>query len=229
MPSPIALSSQQLLNHIGFRDWIATKAGFYVMPGERGLVCVALDRGGPLRITSALMGEALPFSILDVLSAGQLVTGLAIERTIPALPLPTLRRRRNARRLVLETELQRKRLLPHWLEWLRGAASAEEAVYGLDLWAMRHIRTATFDELAFMAQWPPAIGSRMLWALVHADAGRAVALFLHWATTGEHARFHGLGEPLSLMADGSVGTPHAEQYARLLELVVAATTNSAAG
>ena len=223
------LPANQLIDHIGFRDWIAQYAGLYAMPGETGMVAVALDRGGPLRITQPLMQQPVACTILDVIDTGQYLTGIGVERTTPAVRLATLRRRRGARRLLLETQLQRKRLLPRWLNWLKGAAEAKESVFGMDLWAMRHLRRATFDELAFMAQWPPSLGSRMMWALVHTDAGRAVALFLHWALSGEQRRFAGIGEQLTLVVEASASTPHAAEYARLLTLLVDVTSNSAAG
>ncbi|MBP6444244.1 MAG: hypothetical protein KA267_09510 [Gemmatimonadales bacterium] len=223
------LPTRQMLDHIGFRDWIANRAGFYTVPDRAALICVALDRGGPLRITDPVSGEALPLSIVDVLATGRFVTGLDIDRTMPAAPLPTLRRRRGGTRFVLETEMQRKRLLPRWIDWLRWAAAEKESVFGLDVWVLRYLRKATFDELAFMAQWPPSIGPRMLWAMVRANPERAITLFLRWATTGEHARFHGLGESLSVLVEGSVGTPYAERYARLLTLLADVTSNSAAG
>jgi ABC-type transporter Mla MlaB component len=229
MAPTTSLPPRQLLDHVGFRDWVATRAGFYFMPGGISLVAVALDRGGPLRITKPLSGDPLPLTIIEVLEKGRYVTGLDVARVIPALSLTKLRRRRGVRRLVLETELQRKRLLPRWLDWLRGAAEAEDAVLGLDLWALKHLRSASFAELAYMAGQLPSIGSRMVWALVRADAGRAVALFLHWVSSGEHTRLHGLGDTMIQIAEASVDSPYHAEYLRLLELVVAATTNAAAG
>lgn len=223
-----SLPPRQLLDHVGFRDWIATHAGFYHVPSDIGLVCVAIDRGGPLRVTKPLSGDPLPLSIIDVLTTGHYVTGLDVERTLPALPLAKLRRRQGGRRLALETQLQRKRLLPRWHDWLRAAADAKEAVFGLDLWALKHLRSASFAELAHMAGQLPTIGSRMMWALVHTDAERAVALFLHWALSGEHRRFAGIGEQLMLMVEASASTPYAAEYARLLTLLVDVTSSSAA-
>lgn len=224
-----SLPPRQLLDHVGFRDWIATHAGFYHVPSDIGLVCVAIDRGGPLRVTKPLSGDPLPLTIIDVLTTGHYVTGLDVERTLPALPLAKLRRRQGGRRLALETQLQRKRLLPRWHDWLRAAADAKEAVFGLDLWALKHLRSASFAELAHMAGQLPTIGSRMMWALVRADAGRAVTLFLHWAGSGEHARFHGLGDTVVQIVGASVDSPYHAEYLRLLTLVVDVTSESAAG
>lgn len=214
-----SLPSRQLLDHVGFRDWVATRAGFYHMPDGGGLISVALDRGGPLRVTKPLSGDPLPLTILEVFDKGRYVTGLDVARTIPALSLTKLRRRQGLRRLMLETELQRKRLLPLWLQWLADAAKAKDAVLGLDLWALKHLRSATFAELAYMAGLIPTIGSRMVWALVRADAGRAVELFLHWANAGEHAHFHGLGDTLTEIVEASVDSPYHAEYLRLMEVV----------
>ena len=218
-----SIPDARLIDHIGFRDWLATHAGFYHMPTDNTLVCVAMDRGGPFRVTKPLSGDPLPLTIIDVLTTGHYVTGLDVARTIPALPLAKLRRRQGGRRLALETQLQRRRLLPRWLDWLRTAADAKEAVFGLDLWALKHLRTATFAELAHMAGLLPTIGSRMMWALVRADAGRAVTLFLQWAASGEHARFHGLGDTVAQIVGASVDSPYHAEYLRWLALVVDVT------
>ena len=137
---------------------------------------------------------------------------------MPAAPLPTLRRRRGGTRFVLETEMQRKRRLPRGIDWLRWAAAEKESVFGLDVWVLRYLRKATFDELAFMAQWPPSIGPRMLWAMVRANPERAITLFLRWATTGEHARFHGLGESLSVLVE-AVSYTHLRAHETVLDIV----------
>lgn len=181
------------LDNACFLDHIAFQAGYWGYPGT-GLCRVELDRGAVLRVTDPVGDEARSITMVEMLQQGRRRSGLCVRRMRPAVPLAQLRRRAGAQRLLLEAELQRRRLYPLWIEWMKEQTREPYDVVDSDMHILRYLPKVRFDDIAVIARLLPRIGPGMLWALFHASSTKATRLMAGWAAAGEHERFRDIGD-----------------------------------
>ena len=181
------------LDNACFLDWIAFQAGYWAHPGESALCRVELDRGAVLRVTGPVADDPVSITMVEMQQQGRRRSGLSVRRMRPAVPLAQLRRRAGAQRLLLEAELQRRRLYPLWISWMEEQTQGEYDVRDSDVHVLRYLPKARFDDIAVIAKLLPSIGPGMMWSLFHLSPTKAARLMAGWAAAGEHERFRDIG------------------------------------
>lgn len=189
--SPLTLRD---LDNACFLDWIAMRAGYWIHPRESGLCRVELDRGAVLRVTGPVFNDPVSITMAEMQQHGTRRSGLTVRRMRPAAPLAQLRRRAGAQRMLLETELQRRRLYPLWIDWMVEQTQGEYDVRDSDCHILRYLPKARFDDLVVVAQLLPSIGPGLMWSLFRLSVTKATRLFARWAAAGEHERFRHIGD-----------------------------------
>ena len=190
--SPLTLRD---LDNACFLDWLAFQAGFWTHPAEDGYLRIELDRGAVLRVAGAVFDEQVTITVVDLQQHGARCCGLSVQRMRPAFPLARLGRRAGAQRLLLEAELQRRRLYPLWISWVTGQSLENYDVRDSDLYMLRFLPKARFDDLVVIARLLPRIGPGLLYTLFQLNATKATRLVAAWAAAGEHERFRHVAAP----------------------------------
>jgi hypothetical protein len=216
---PTAPLTERDLDNVCFLDWLARLSGYWQHPGHPGTYRVELDRGAVLRVTDATDDEPYPLTLLDLDEQGILCTGLTIKRLRPLLPLAALRADLTDPKLLLEADLQRRRLYPRWIGWLEEMVHEDPDVRHSDLFLLRFQPEISFDDLAVVARIITPIGPGMMWALFVADTARATQLFAEWVDAGDHERFRELGGEFEKVLAGCYGGPHHELLSRVYDLM----------
>jgi len=190
---PTAPLTERDLDHVCFLDWLARLSGYWQHPGHPGTGRVELDQGAVLRVTDAVGDEPWPLTLVDLLEQGSLCTALTTKPLRPLRSLAELRADRIDPRLLLEADLQRRRLYPRWTAWMAARVREDPDVGHSDMYILRFLPEIGFDDLAVMARFIRPIGPGMMWALFTLDAWQATQLFVEWVDAGEHDRFRELG------------------------------------
>ena len=190
--SPLTLRD---LDNACFLDWVAFQAGYWAHPGESALCRVELDRGAVLRVTGPVSDDSVSITMVEMQQQGRRRSGLSVRRMRPAVPLAQLRRRAGAQRLLLESELQPRRLYPLWISWMEEQTQGEYDVRDSDVHVLRYLPKARFDDIAVIAKLLPSIGPGLLYTLFQLNATKATRLVAAWAAAGEHERFRHVAAP----------------------------------
>ncbi len=217
---PTALLPERDLDHVCFLDWVARLSGYWQHPGHRGTCRVELDRGAVLRVTDGVGDEPWPLTLVDLLEEGNYCTGLSVERLRPSLSLAALRADRVDLRLLLEADLQRRRLYPRWTDWMEAQVREDPDPRSSDIYVLRFLPEIGFDDLAVIARITRPIGQGMMWSLFVADTARATLLFAEWVDAGDHERFRALGGEFEKVFARCQGGPHHEQLGRVYALML---------
>ena len=208
------------LDNVCFLDWLARLSGYWQHPGHPGTYRVEFDRGAVLRVTDAVGDEPYPLTLIDLDEEGIHGSGLSIRRQRPALALAELRADGADARLLLEADLQRRRLYPRWIGWLEEMAREDPDPRHSDLFLLRFQPEISFDDLAVVARTIRPVGPGLMWALFRADATKAAALFEEWVDDGDHRRFSALGGQFETVLMRSYGKPTFRQLARVNQMMV---------
>lgn len=217
---PTAPLTERDLDNVCFLDWVARLSGYWQHPGHPGTGRVVLDRGAVLRVTNAMDEEPWPLTLVDLLESGTLCTGLTVRRLRPLTPLAVLRTDLTAPRLLLEADLQRRRLYPRWIAWIEKEVREDPDVRASDMYILRFLPEIVFDDLVVIARIIRPVGPAMMWALFVTDTARAALLFAEWADAGDHERFRVLGgEFEKIFFVRCYRGPYHEQLSRVYDLM----------
>jgi len=113
-------------------------------------------------------GLALHLDLVELDEQGILCTGLTVRRQRPALALAELRADGADPRLLLEADLQRRRLYPRWIEWLDQTMRENPDVRYSDLFHLSFLPEISFDDLAVIARAIRPVGPGMMWSSIAA-------------------------------------------------------------
>ena len=216
---PTAPLTERDLDNVCFLDWLARLSGYWQHPGHPGTYRVELDRGAVLRVTNALDDEPYPLTLIDLDEEGIHGSGLSIRRQHAALALAELRAGGADARLLLEADLQRRRLYPRWIGWMETQAREDPDPRQTDMYILRFQPEIGFDDLVVLARIIRPVGPAMMWALFVADTARAALLFAEWADAGDHERFRVLGGEFEKVFARCYRGPHYQMLSRVYDLM----------